>query len=174
MLSKDPQFRKIKIKSRGVGGGATYWLGPDHLLIVTQDGYHERYRRIYYRDIQALVIRRTSTWLWITVVLIGMLILMGMLPLTIGDVFGLWFGGINLGIWTTFLIFHLVGGPSCGCRLVTAVQNRDLPHLNRWKRASRLVDELQAEVNRVQRSPAAATTPPAPENAAPASSPATP
>ncbi len=49
MLSKDPQFRKIKIKSRGVGGSATYWLGPDHLLIVTQDGYNERYRRIYYR-----------------------------------------------------------------------------------------------------------------------------
>ena len=37
MLSQDPQFRKIKIKARGVGGSATYWLGPDHLLIVTQD-----------------------------------------------------------------------------------------------------------------------------------------
>lgn len=174
MLSQDPQFRKIKIKSRGVGGSATYWLGPDHLLIVTQDGYNERYRRIYYRDIQAVVIRRTSTWIWITVVLIGILIVMGLLPLTSGDVFGLWFGGINLGIWTTFLILHLVGGPSCGCRLVTAVQNRDLPHINHWKQASRLVGELQAEVNRVQRRPAEPSAPLATEPAAPAVSPVTP
>lgn len=176
MLSQDPQFRKIKLKARGLGGSATYWLGPDHLLIVTQDGYSERYRRIYYRDIQALMIRRTSTWLWISAVLIGMLILMGLLPLTSGDVVGLWFGGINLGLWTIFLLCHLVSGPTCGCRLVTAVQNRDLPHVNHWKHASRLLAELQAEVNRVQRKPADASspTPATTAAAATAPSPATP
>jgi hypothetical protein len=150
ILSKDPQFQKVRLGARGFGGSATYWLGPDHLLIVTQDGYTERYRRIYYRDIQALVIRRTATWIWITVMLIGALIVLGVLPLSIGDAIGLWMGGINIGIWGTFLAIHLIAGPTCGLRLITAVQNRDLPHINRWKQAERLVNALQAEVNRVQ------------------------
>lgn len=150
MLSRDPQFRSVKLKARGLGGSATYWLGPDHLLIVTQDGYSERYRRIYFRDIQAVLIRRTSTWIWIMVFLIGMLVVLGILPLTVGDPIGYWLGGINLGLWSAFLTLHLIAGPTCGCRLVTAVQNRDLPHLNRWKQAGRLLDALLPEVNRAQ------------------------
>ncbi len=150
MLSRDPNFRRVKLKARGLGGSATYWLGPDHLLIVTQDGYSERYRRIYFRDIQAVLIRRTSTWIWVMVILLGMLVVLGILPLTVGDTIGLWLGGINLGIWSAFLTFHLIAGPTCGCRLVTAVQNRDLPHLNRWKQAGRLLDALLPEVHRAQ------------------------
>lgn len=150
MLSRDPNFRRIKLKARGLGGSATYWRGPDHLLIVTQDGYTERYRRIYFRDIQAVLIRRTSTWIWVMVCLITTLIVLGILPITVGNTIGYWFGGINLAIWSAFLTFHLIAGPTCGCRLVTAVQNRDLPHLSRWKQASRLFDALQPEVNRAQ------------------------
>jgi hypothetical protein len=159
MLSRDPQFRRIKLKARGLGGSATYWLGPDHLLIVAQDGYSERYRRIYFRDIQAVLIRRTSTWIWILVFLIGMLVVLGILPLTVGDTIGYWLGGINLGLWSAFLTVHLIAGPTCGCRLVTAVQNRDLPHLNRWKQAGRLLDALLPEVNRAQGRTSVAPTP---------------
>lgn len=167
MLSRDPQFRKLKIKARSAGGSATYWLGPDHLLIVTVDGYNERYRRIYFRDVQAIIIRRTSTWIWMAVVMSLLLILAGILPISTGQLEGYIFGGIMITVVGVILVAHLIAGPTCGCRVVTAVQNRDLPHLNRWKPASRLLEALQAEVNRVQQPAAQATSSDAVETAAP-------
>jgi len=39
----------------------TLWLGKDHLLLVDSlGGYSEDYKRFYYRDIQALIIRKTT------------------------------------------------------------------------------------------------------------------
>jgi hypothetical protein len=158
MLSKDPDFRKIKIRTAGLAGSATYWLGPDHLLVVTLDGYQERYRRIYYRDIQAVVIRRTNAWIYFAIALLGLLLLAGVLPFATGGFAAQIWGGGVVGFGLIALVVHLIVGPSCECRLVTAVQNRNLPYLNRWKNATRLLDALEVEVNRVQR-PVATSSP---------------
>ena len=39
----------------------TVWLGRDHLLLVSRAGYTENYKRFYFRDIQAIIIRKTVT-----------------------------------------------------------------------------------------------------------------
>ncbi|MBI1177329.1 hypothetical protein GC207_07805 [bacterium] len=157
MLSKDPQFRKLKIRGAGLIGSASYWLAPDHLLIVTIDGYTERYRRIYFRDIQAIIIRRTSTWIWLTVALSALTIVAGILPMSTGEIEGLISGGIMVAGFGSGLAFNLIAGPTCSCRIVTAVQNRDLPHINRWRKANRLLEALQNEISRVQRPTPAAS-----------------
>src|SRR3990172_8730879 len=36
------------------------WLGEDHLLHVMNRGYTEEYKRFYYRDIQAVLVRQTG------------------------------------------------------------------------------------------------------------------
>src|SRR5208283_5906459 len=51
---------------------SSLWLGDDHLLFVECTGYTETYKRFYFRDIQAITIRKTTThavWNWITGVL---------------------------------------------------------------------------------------------------------
>src|SRR5260221_457977 len=48
------------------------WLGTDHLLAVDHTLTAEEYRRFYFRDIEAFVIRRTvarQVWNWIMGVL---------------------------------------------------------------------------------------------------------
>lgn len=160
MLSKDPSFRKVKIKARGAFGSASYWLGPDHLMIVLFEGYKERYRRIDYKDIQAITIRQTSAWILVMILIALALVGGGLLPMLSGTVEGLAIGGVVTTIFVIVLVAHLIAGPSCKCRIVTAVQNRDLPHINRWKAAGRLLEELQVEINRVQRRPVAAEASP--------------
>ena len=39
----------------------TVWMGSDHLLLVSRAGYTENYKRFYFRDIQAIIIRKTVT-----------------------------------------------------------------------------------------------------------------
>ena len=45
------------------------WLGKDHLLLVESNGYSERYKRFYFKDIQALIIRKTKVGIIRAVVL---------------------------------------------------------------------------------------------------------
>src|SRR5436853_630040 len=35
------------------------WQGEEHLLLVESDGYREYYKRFNYRDIQAVILRKT-------------------------------------------------------------------------------------------------------------------
>ena len=46
------------------------WLGDDHLLQVeSMGGYSETYKRFYFRDIQAIIVQRTRTWVVWNIVL---------------------------------------------------------------------------------------------------------
>jgi hypothetical protein len=42
------------------------WLGTDHLLLIEQLILVERYKRFYYRDIQAITATQSSRWLAFT------------------------------------------------------------------------------------------------------------
>src|SRR5471032_474515 len=42
------------------GNRIQLWRGEEHLLLVEWNGYKEKYKRFNYRDIQAVVIQRTS------------------------------------------------------------------------------------------------------------------
>ncbi|HWI55617.1 MAG TPA: hypothetical protein VNZ22_00220, partial [Bacillota bacterium] len=43
-----------------VAARSSLWLGPDHLLCIETTGYTETYKRFYFRDIQAVLIRQTK------------------------------------------------------------------------------------------------------------------
>src|SRR5438477_12551721 len=45
-------------------GNSSLWLGKDHLLCIDSNGYTENYKRFYFRDIQALLIRKTERRKW--------------------------------------------------------------------------------------------------------------
>jgi hypothetical protein len=42
------------------GTRTSLWLAPDHLLALERTVGSERYRRFYLRDIEAVIVRRTS------------------------------------------------------------------------------------------------------------------
>ncbi len=51
------RYGGFRLFSRAI---CTLWMGADHLLLVDRTGYTESYKRFYFADIQAIVVRRTS------------------------------------------------------------------------------------------------------------------
>lgn len=133
--------------THGVQG--SLWLGPDHLLVVEGRGFVwafvERYRRIDYKNIQALTLVRTSWWIWLGV-------LLGLAALVLGV--GAWWAHGELpalaltlsvagaGVFLLMLV-HFQRGASCRCFVQTSVQVLRLRALGREKKAVRVLEVLE-------------------------------
>src|SRR5688572_16565337 len=60
-------YKKLSRQRRNASGYSRLWLADDHVLLVTTSGYSEEYRRFFFSDIQALIIRKTRAgagWNW--------------------------------------------------------------------------------------------------------------
>lgn len=126
--------------SQGMKG--SLWQGPDHLLVIEGRGfllpYSEHYKRIDYKNVQALTLTVTSGWIWINL-LLGLLFLFfaGIATLALMNEEGPVGYILMVPAATLFigLIYHLSLGKSCRCALQTAVQILPLRPLNRLKKA---------------------------------------
>lgn len=124
------------------------WLGPDHLLCVDSTGYSETYKRFYFRDIQAIIVResrRRTVWNVILVVpiigcLAGLLTNLSSMP---NDhlVVLVWLG-LSALFLAPFLLNNFVG-TACVCHLRTAVQIEELPSLCRVRKTRRILEKIR-------------------------------
>ncbi len=133
----------VAFRSRG-----SLWLGPDHLLSVETNGYTESYKRFYFRDIQAIIVRRTK----LRSIVNGIL----MAP-SVGCLIGLILSFFSrpmdevtvltcLILSAVFLLLLLINstlGAGCICHLRTAVQIEVLPSLYRVPKMRRILNEIQ-------------------------------
>ncbi|MBI2435562.1 MAG: hypothetical protein HYV26_22130, partial [Candidatus Hydrogenedentes bacterium] len=130
------------------------WLQGDHLLHVRTEGYAERCKRFHLGEIEALVLTRTTAFRWITLVLLGLLILLGM------TFSGIWavsdwplasmITGPLAALVVLLLALHLLMGPTCALHLHTAVQVEVLYACQRMRTARRLLAILLPEIERRQ------------------------
>lgn len=142
------------------------YLCDDHLLLVGFDGFSETYRRFYLRDLQGLLVQRTSRRLWINLVFgvaTGLLLLPVVIPGSPTEVI-VGFGIIAL-VPLAVVALNSVAGPTCRTVLQTAVQSTDVPSLRRVGDFERCLARIQPLVLATQA--AAPVTAPAAE-AAPA------
>ncbi len=133
MNAPGPVYRKLPGRGLGWAGLGRLWIAEDHLLEVNSLLVSERYRRFFFKDISALVIRRTKVRLaWSIahgVLGIGGALLAG----------GLWWGGTlvaeqepRIMLWVfagmaapfallflVLLFINLLLGPTCRCHLQT-------------------------------------------------------
>jgi hypothetical protein len=123
------------------------WLGADHLLAVDSTIATEEYRRFYFRDIEAIVIRCTAdrkVWNWI----MGVLAVMTVAPFFIGwrsnGITGLLVTSICLTIfWSVFIAINSLRGATCQTHIRTAAQTEQLPSLGRLPVARKALARLQ-------------------------------
>lgn len=138
------------------------YLSEDHLLCVDAAWYTENYKRFYYRDIQAFIVRPTLHWLVGNLVW-GALLAFSSLPTIVllreGSPGGYFFLGLNV-ILLIGLIVHLALGRTCDCYLQTAVQTENLPPLRRIRSANKALAKLAERIAAAQ--PPLATDPPPP------------
>ncbi len=127
------------------------WLGKDHVLHVINRGYTEDYRRFYYRDIQAVLVRQTPTGKIVSIIL-GIFAGTNLFFLALGYLVWGWepFALIPLSIatvlWSLLFVFYVTAGPTCVCHLRTAVQFEALPSLFRVRTARKAIAMLRDRV----------------------------
>ncbi len=91
-MSTDPStpiYQPMKVRSWGVSGRSSLWIGPDHLLQVSSGFVSESYRRWYWRDIQGLVARVSAkrlVWniIWTVFAVVALSTTAGLSTLAIG------------------------------------------------------------------------------------------
>jgi hypothetical protein len=111
------------------------WMGGDHLLLVDRTYYTESYKRFYYRDIQAVIIRKTRNATVGNYVMCLLMLLFAAWALSVVNLPGrvtLWIVAICFGLFT---LINLLRGPSCVTQIKTAVQTEQLPPWNRLRTA---------------------------------------
>ncbi|MDB6112008.1 MAG: hypothetical protein JWR69_3758 [Pedosphaera sp.] len=125
------------------------WLGKDHLLCIDSAYYSENYKRFYFRDIRAFVLRKTITGMVVNIVLgvmwalaLGVVLAVGEYVFIISGILSAFFGGI--------MLLNTLTGPTCVCQVKTAVQTEELPSLNRIKRARKVLARLRPLIAQAQ------------------------
>ena len=158
-MSKPKEYVKLPGKGRSsfaIVSPTRYslWLGKDHLLSIMNEGYSEGYKRFYFRDIQAITLRKTSHWAVSNTVFGVILILFALLTTT--GYLNKW-NAVGMGFIFIFEVFflicllvNLIKGPTCKCFLRTAVQSERLYSLNRIRPAHKTINRIKAAVEAVQ------------------------
>ena len=155
MVNQAPTYRKLPGKKKNfLMGVHRLWVAEDHLLQVHSRVGTEQYQRFYFKDIQALVTRKT-VYGKIYNGLLAAIFLLLMLPAISLDGGGAIFFYIMAGLFLIFLLANWLMGPTCLTHLKTAVQHETLPSLNRLKTATRVMNQLrlmiQAEQGKLSR-----------------------
>jgi hypothetical protein len=175
-----PRMRRTGLVT-AIATRSSLWLGGDHLLCLDSTGYTEEYKRFYFRDIQAVVLRRTNRQRIFNFLFGGGALFFILLTLLVVGPPGTWDsdelpGAIVLLSGAAFFgalaLVNTLKGPGCTCDLRTAVQTERLPSLNRLGRARRVLNLLRPLIEEAQgrlsaeeiatqlASPAAADVPP--------------
>lgn len=139
------------------GRGKTFWIvhslwrGPDHLLAVASTPASEDYRRFYFSDIQAIVIRKTASGDIAKIIgLVASALLVWPLVWDILDDSPLSLWWIPLVMMLAIFLIQWFQGPTCKVHIQTPVQVEQLPSLNRLKQAERVVRELMEPIREAQ------------------------
>ncbi|HWW02261.1 MAG TPA: hypothetical protein VNZ64_21345 [Candidatus Acidoferrum sp.] len=154
-MAEKEYTRLTRSKSRSVFGivstsRSSLWLAKDHLLCIDTTGYTETYKRFHYRDIQAVIIRKTESWKVLAAILGAIAGVFALIAVFGGGPIVAWIFGSLAGFFLLGAILDLTAGPSCTCHLRTAVQTEELPSLIRVRRARKTLNRLRPLLTQAQ------------------------
>lgn len=147
------EYTRLPGKKKGFYRKCTLWLGEDHILAVESNYYSESYKRFYFKDFQALIIRKTNRFsnlnifLAIAMGIAAILLLLSILGHYIGWM--IFIGTVLLSLVISLAV-HLKRGPTCACNLKMPFAVHELPSLCRLKYARRVLDRLTPMVEKFQ------------------------
>jgi len=129
------------------------WLAKDHLLSIRSNRFIEEYRRFYFRDIQAITLRRTFRLaIWNLILSLSLLVILASFLSGTRLV-------LSTSLWPWYVLLAIVGlplltnnlrGPTCTCYIRTAVQMEELPSMNRVRKAHRILERIRPLIAEAQ------------------------
>lgn len=148
MSRKNKQYTRLSKRSFSLFGLNSLWNGPDHLLRVETMFVKQYYKRFFYKDIQSIVVMRTSShivwaFVWgIPTFFLGLLAITGT-----GSVY---FSTISAVVFFFAMVLNLVMGPSCTVYLQTAVQRQKLSSITRVRSARKVITKIKGRIEEAQ------------------------
>ena len=154
-------YRRLPGRTSGFLSYSRLWLGPDHVLLARTAFFSEEYKRFYFHDIQAVVVRKTKRhifWSWVFGILFGLcsvVLGVGFFDLSgrsiqSSDIFGLIVWGAPAVTCLVFLYLNYVFGPGCICHVRTAVQTEELSPLKRFRATRKFLERLKPNIKKAQ------------------------
>ena len=146
-------YKKMPGRWRAAFTRRTLWQGPDHLLWVEKTMMQEHYRRFYFKDIQAVIVRRNQrqhlwTLFWGLLVLVtGSLALPSVETPELPEFFVPAFFTL---LWSIGLLINFFMGPCCEFYLQTAVQLERLSNMVRARAALKVADRIKGLAEKAQ------------------------
>jgi hypothetical protein len=130
--------------------GKTLWEGPDHLLFIEESSFFftfsEQYRRIDFKNIQAITLTTTTRYSWVAfwlTLLLGLVVWISLSNATLDFTEpGIWVALTICGVLLTLLIVHLAKGKTARMQLQTAVQVLRLKSVRRMKQGHDVLARL--------------------------------
>lgn len=141
---------------------ARLYIAADHLMLVGLSAWNESYRRFFFRDIQAFVIRKTQWGILYSALWLLGFFSFAAVALMLEDVGAVFFWCVA-SVFLIGLVVNIVRGPTCSCYVKTAVQTTRIAPLSRIKGSQRFLEQLKPLLAQAQGSPAppSAAVPPA-------------
>lgn len=151
MVQNTTIYRKMPGKRLALFGSSSLWQAADHLLWVEGSIMHERYKRFYYYDIQAVVMARSSRRTLFAVLWGGLALLFGAVSLFFSGASGPPYvsATFTMGFTVLFAINFLLGD-SCDVYIQTAVQLERISSLVRVPKAEKVLDRIRIRVEHAQ------------------------
>lgn len=149
MAKASKEYRKLPGRGATLTHYVRLYAGADHLLQVASTGFTESYKRFYYRDVQAITLRKTyvgkaaNAFLGATVTVLSVPALFTSTPVTIVLASLAGFFAIGLGV-------NIALGATCVAHLRTAVQHEKMASLSRLRRARRVLERLKPLITAAQ------------------------
>lgn len=146
MKKKQKLYTKLPGVTHRNFGKHTLWQGKDHLLLMYSNGMSEDYKRFYYKDILGIVITKTRK------AAVAFSIILSLFLITSFFSWKIWshdqepasaFLGTIAFVFLAFLLSLIIKGPSCECRIITAVQNENLKAVTLIRQAKKLMAILK-------------------------------
>ncbi|MBN1904917.1 MAG: hypothetical protein JW927_07460 [Deltaproteobacteria bacterium] len=147
MPDKNSPYRKLKGST--LFESSSLYAGQDHLLSIRNHFFIEEYLRFYYRDIQAILTRKTIAGKVINICLLIALTLF-LLPAFLLSGGWVVFFLIMASIIFIFLITNLIKGPTVHCHVQTLVQTARLNAVNRMRGAEKIISQLKPLIEESQ------------------------
>ena len=147
MAETSAPYRRLPGRGSGLISIGTMWEGETHLLLVTSWPSGESYRRFFFADIQAIIVRRTRRRLVVNCVLAALALLAAVPMLFTPPTPGfLVFLGIVAGVCGFFLLLNSLLGPTCALHLQTPIQCEQVPVVRRERHVRRFLARLQPRI----------------------------
>jgi hypothetical protein len=122
---------------------SSLWVGKDHLLCIDTTGYTESYKRFYFRDIQAVILRKTVVWHVMSAILAVIVGFFGLVAFLGQNAVIAWIFGSIGGLFALILLLNIFRGPTCSFHMRTAVQVEHFPSVARVRVARHVLERLR-------------------------------